>query len=72
MAVVKLPARRVKLYSHLVIIYSYFEKGCRKKGARQCQKVLRVVLSSLFFKEICKNGKRGHGLMFVIAKGKKQ
>ena len=24
------------------------------------------------FKEICKNDTRGHGLMFIIAKGKKQ
>ena len=52
--------------------YSYFEKSCRKKCTRQCRKVLQVVLSSLFFKEICKNGTRGHGLMFIIAKGKKQ
>ena len=53
-------------------VYSYFEKSCRKKCTRQCRKVLQVVLSSLFFKEICKNGTRGHGLMFIIAKGKKQ
>ena len=52
--------------------YSYFEKSCRKKCTRQCRKVLQVVLSSLFFKEICKNGTRGHGLMIIIAKGKKQ
>ena len=32
-------------------IYSYFEKGCRKKCKRQSRKVLWVVLSSLFFKE---------------------
>ena len=32
--------------------YSYFEKGCRKRCTRQSQKVLWVVLSSLFFKEI--------------------
>ena len=54
------------------VYYSYFEKSCRKKCTRQCRKVLQVVLSSLFFKEICKNGTRGHGLMFIIAKGKKQ
>ena len=29
-----------------------FEKGCRKKCTRQSRKVLLVVLSSLFFKEI--------------------
>ena len=34
-----------------LIVHSYFEKGCRKKCARQSQKVLWVVLSSLFFKQ---------------------
>ena len=34
------------------ILYSYFEKGCLKKCTRQSRKVLWVVLSSLFFKEI--------------------
>ena len=29
-------------------VYSYFEKGCRKKCTRQTRKVLWVVLSSLF------------------------
>ena len=33
------------------IVYSYFEKG-RKKCTLQSPKVLWVVLSSLFFKEI--------------------
>ena len=33
------------------IIYSYLEKGCRRKCTRQSRKVLWVVLSSLFFKE---------------------
>ena len=36
-------------------VYSYFEKGCRKKCTRQSRKALWVVLSSLFFKEIWKN-----------------
>ena len=31
--------------------YSYFEKGCRKKCARQSRKLLWVILRSLFFKE---------------------
>ena len=31
--------------------HSYFEKGCREKSAKS-RKVLWVVLSSLFFKEI--------------------
>ena len=51
------------------LIYSYFEKGCRKNCTRQSRKVLLVVLRSLFFKEICKNGTGGHGLMLASAKG---
>ena len=54
------------------LIYSYFEKGCRKKCTRQTRKVLWVVLSALFFKEIWKNGTGGHGHMFASAKGKQQ
>ena len=34
---------------------------------RQSRKVLWLVLSSPFFKEICKNGSRGHVLIFTIA-----
>ena len=34
--------------------------------------ILWVVFSSLFFKEICQNGLRGHGRMFASAKGKQQ
>ena len=56
----------------LLFIYSCFENGCRKKCTRQSRKVLWVVLSSLFFKEIWKNGRRGHGLIFESAKGKQQ
>ena len=37
------------------MVYSYFEKGCRKNCTRQSRKALWVVLSSLFFKEIWKN-----------------
>ena len=33
-------------------VYSYFEKGCRKKCTRQSRKLLWVVLSSLFFNDI--------------------
>ena len=29
-----------------------FEKGCQKKSTRQSRKILWVVLSSMFFKEI--------------------
>ena len=50
----------------------YFEKGCRKKCARQSRKVLWEVLGALFFKEIWKTGTRGHGHMFASAKGKQQ
>ena len=53
-------------------VYSYFEKGCQKKCTQQSVKVLWVVLSSLFFKYIYKNGMRGHGIVFAIAKGKQQ
>ena len=34
-----------------IAMYSYFEKGCRKKCTRQSRKVLWVILRSLFFKE---------------------
>jgi len=51
-------------------VYSYFDKGCQKKCTRQSRKVLWVVLRSLFFKEIWKNGTRGCGRMFARAKGK--
>ena len=50
------------------LIYSYFEKGCRKKYTRQSQKVLWVVLSSLFFEKIWKNGKRGHAVCLRMLK----
>ena len=53
-------------------ISSYFEKACRKKCTRQSRKVLWVVLSSLFFKEIWKNGTRGRGRMFARTKEKQQ
>ena len=56
----------------LIFIHRYFEKGCRKKCTRQSRKVLWVVLNSLFFKQISKNGTRGHGHMFATAKGKQQ
>ena len=39
-------------YTQSPHVYSYFEKGCRIKCTRQPRKVLWVVLSSLFFKEI--------------------
>ena len=52
-------------------LYSHCEKG-RKKCTRQFRKLLWMILSSLFFKEIWKNGTRGHGRMFASAKGKQQ
>ena len=60
------------IYTRHNTLYSYFKKGCRKKCTRQSRKVLWVVFSSLFFKQISKNGKRGHGRMFASAKGKQQ
>ena len=49
-------------------IYSYFEKGCRKKCTGQSRKVLWVVLSSLFFKEFRKNGTKSHKRMLHMIK----
>ena len=54
------------------VVYSYFERDCRKKCTWQSRKVLWVVLDALFFKEIWKNGIGGHGHMFASAKGKQQ
>ena len=52
-------------------LYSHCDWG-RKKCTRQFRKLLWVILSSLFFKEIWKNGTRGHGRMFASAKGKQE
>ena len=41
---------------YFIGVYSYFEKGCRKKCTRQSRKVLWVALRALFFKKIGKNG----------------
>ena len=41
------------LFQDNLTIYSYFGKGCRKKCTRQSRKVWCVVLSALFFREIC-------------------
>ena len=46
------------------------ERLSEKKCTRQSLKVLWVVASSLFFKEISKNCTRGRGRMFARAKGK--
>ena len=53
-------------------LYSYFEKGCRKKCTRQSRKALWVVLSLLFFKDFERIGTKGHGNVFASAKGKQQ
>ena len=50
------------------LVYSRFEKGCRKKCTRQSRKVLWVVLSSLFFKEIWKNDRRDHWVCLRVLK----
>ena len=46
-------------------------KGCQKKCTRQSRKVLWVVFSSLFFKEISKNGKKGHVCLRVLKESNK-
>ena len=51
-----------------ILLYSYFEKGCRKKCMRQSQKVLWVVLSSLYFKKISNNGTSGQGRNLRVLK----
>ena len=70
------PKKEPEIESTLITFWerahSYFEKGCRKKCTRQSRKVLWVVLSLLFFKEIWKSSTRGHGHMFASAKEKQQ
>ena len=60
------------IYNLYTAVYSYFEKGCRKKCMRHSRRALWVVLSALFFKEIGKKGTGGHGQVFTSAKGKQQ
>ena len=43
-----------------------------ERMVREAMEMCLRVLSSLFFKEIWKNGTRGHGHVFVSAKGKQQ
>ena len=59
---------KLKFTDKLYSVNSYFEKGCRKKCTRQSRKVLGVVLSSLFFKEIWRNGTRGKDVCFRMLK----
>ena len=49
-----------------------FQERLSEKVHSTVRKVLWVVLSSLFFKEIWENGTRGHGRMFASARGKQQ
>ena len=49
-----------------------FRERLSERCTRQSRKVLWVVLSSLFFKEIWKNDTIGHGRMFASAKGTQQ
>jgi len=51
-------------------VYSYVEKGCRKKCTWQSRKVLWMVLNASFFKEVWKNDTRRHGRTFASAKRK--
>ena len=53
----------------ILYIYSYFEKGCRKKCTRQSRKVLWVVLRSLFFIAILKEWHERPWTLFPSAKG---
>ena len=70
--IVKYSVHKGNLWRQYACVYSYFEKCCRIKCTRQPRKVLWVVLSALFFKEIWKKGTRGHGHMSASAKGKQQ
>ena len=49
-----------------------FRERLSDKVHATTRKVLWVVLSSLFFKEIWKKGRRGRGHMSASAKGKQQ
>ena len=63
----------MKLQSRICCSYiQLFRERLSEKVHATIRKGIRGGLSSLFFKEICKNGTRGHGLMFAIAKGKQQ
>ena len=45
------------------------KKVVRKSARDNPERILRVVSSSLFLKEIWKNGMKGHEEMFASAKG---
>ena len=55
-------------------MYTAISREVVGKSARDNSeiKVLWVILSSLFFKEISKNRRRVHGRMFASAEGKQQ
>ena len=55
------------IYNLYTAVYSYFEKGCRKKCTRQSRRALWMVLSALFFKQSGKKGTGGHGQALTSA-----
>ena len=55
------------IYNLYAAVYSYFEKGCRKKCTRQSRRALWMVLSALFFKQSGKKGTGGHGQALTSA-----
>ena len=66
-------AHVASLYTVESMVYCLHTAISRKvvgKCTQQSRKVLWMVLSSLFFKEIWKNGMRGHGHVFASVKGK--
>ena len=65
----------IQVFLHILslhIIHSCFENGCRKNFTRQSRKVFWVVLTSLFFKKISKNGTRGQGRNLRVLKESKK
>ena len=67
-----LPEPCLYMFLNTSELYSYFEKGCRKKCTRQSWKALWVVLSSPFFREIWKNWHERPWNVFASANGKEQ
>ena len=57
---------------HNLVDIQLFQERLSKKVHATVPKGIGLILSSLFFKEISKNGRSGHGRMFASAKGKYQ
>ena len=53
--------RKKSPFEPAIIFIQLFRERLSEKWMLQSRKVLKVVLSSLFFKETFKNGTRGHG-----------